>query len=452
MTVLSCDNARQLALHVLLECRKKEAFAQDLLDQNLRLSSLSPADRRLATQLVYGVLRRRGTLDAMLRPCIKRPIGQVEAEVLEILRLGAYQLLLLTHIPPHAALNESVELANVSLPRAAGFINAVLRSLVPMLTPDQTSTFGTDALPLVNGVYRKLAQPVLPDPVLLPEKYLEQAFSLPGWLVTRWFKSFGWEECVRLGFWFAGPAPLKLRINSLRSDRAAFLQNCGDNAQAGVHPQAVLWKTHVPIPDIPGYAEGQFVVQDESAMRVATALATAPGQNVLDLCAAPGGKTTHLAELMKNQGHILACDVEAKKLEPLEESCRRLGIDIIQTKVLNTRLNEEAPSGPFDAVLADVPCSNTGVLGRRPEVRWRLQPADLTHLVQLQTNLLHQGCERLRPGGKIVYSTCSIEPEENRQVVEAVLASRKDFVLEADDEADPGRPADGGYWARMRRL
>jgi 16S rRNA (cytosine967-C5)-methyltransferase len=170
------------------------------------------------------------------------------------------------------------------------------------------------------------------------------------------------------------------------------------------------------------------------------------------LCAAPGGKTTHLAELMKNQGHILACDVEAKKLEPLEESCRRLGIDIIQTKVLNTRLNEEAPSGPFDAVLADVPCSNTGVLGRRPEVRWRLQPADLTHLVQLQTNLLHQGCERLRPGGKIVYSTCSIEPEENRQVVEAVLASRKDFVLEADDEADPGRPADGGYWARMRRL
>jgi 16S rRNA (cytosine967-C5)-methyltransferase len=452
MTVLACDNSRQLALHVLLECGKKEAFVQDILDQNLRTSQLSPADRRLTTQLVYGVLRRRGTLDALLRTRIKRPIRQVEAEVLEILRLGAYQLFLLTHIPPHAALNETVELANVNLPRAAGFINAVLRSLVPLLTSDQTSTFGAGALPLVNGLYRKLAQLVMPDPVLMPEAYLAQAFSLPGWLVTRWLKRFGWDECVRLGFWFAGPAPLTLRINSLRSDGAAFLRICGDSACAGVHPQAVLWKNHVPIPNIPGYAEGHFVVQDESAMRVAMALAPEPGQNVLDLCAAPGGKTTHLAELMKNQGYILACDVEAKKLEPLEDTCRRLGISIIQTKVLNTRQNEEAPLGAFDAVLADVPCSNTGVLGRRPEVRWRLKPDDLTHLVRLQTNLLRQGCERLRPGGKIVYSTCSIEPEENRQVVEAVLSSRKDFVLEAYEEAVPGRPADGGYWARLRRL
>jgi 16S rRNA (cytosine967-C5)-methyltransferase len=244
---------------------------------------------------------------------------------------------------------------------------------------------------------------------------------------------------------------LTLRINRRRCERATFLRNAGDSARPGIHPQAVVWQAHTPVTDIPGYEEGYFVVQDEAAQQVAAALAPDPGQHVLDLCAAPGGKTTHLAELMNNRGRVLACDVDRHKLGQLEDSCRRLGITIIETKALDPRRDEEAPPGPFDAVLVDVPCSNTGVLGKRPEARWRLRPNDLRHLAALQAHLLRQGCERVRPGGKVVYSTCSIEPEENSQVVQTVLQTHKDFMLETEEAAIPGRPADGGYWARLRR-
>ena len=452
MTILLANNsARRLALHVLLECRKKQAFVQDLLDQSLRETSLSPADRRLATQLIYGVLRRRGTLDALLRPRITRQPRHVEPWIWETLRLGAYQLLLLSQVPPHAALNETVELAaSMNMPRAKGFINGVLRSLLPLLTQEETRTSGPDALPLGDGVYRKLGQAVLPEPSAFPVEYLAHAFSLPAWLACRWHERFGWEECVRLGFWFAGPVALTLRINTMRSARAAFLRNVGDSAEAGVHPQAVRWHAHMPLMDIPGFAEGHFVVQDEAAMQVAAALAPEPGWSVLDLCAAPGGKTTHIAELMWNQGQVLACDVDKRKLALLEETCGRLGLTTVKTKLLDAQCTE-APAGPFDAVLVDVPCSNTGVLGKRPEVRWRLKPNDLSHLVPLQTRLLHQGCDRVRPGGKVVYSTCSIETEENRGVVQAVLAATPGFTLEAEESAVPGRPGDGGYWARLCR-
>ena len=179
------------------------------------------------------------------------------------------------------------------------------------------------------------------------------------------------------------------------------------------------------IRELPGYAEGWFTVQDQSAMRVASALDPQPGWRVLDLCAAPGGKTTHLAELMRNQGRIVACDVDDDRLKTVTELCGRLGIGIVETRRLRSgdaRPTEEPPPGPFDAVLVDVPCSNTGVLGRRPEVRWRLKPGDFVHLVRLQTKLLLWAGERVRPGGVVVYSTCSIEPEENGGVVRACIA------------------------------
>jgi 16S rRNA (cytosine967-C5)-methyltransferase len=186
--LLAGASARSVALHVLLECRKKEAFVQELLDQNLRQTSLSLADRRLTTQLVYGVLRRRGTLDALLLPKLDRQPHQVEPWIWETLRLGAFQLLLLTHIPPHAALNETVALADErGLPRAKGFINGVLRALVPLLTQEETKESGPDALPLAHGVYRKLGQAVLPEPTVSPVEYLARAFSLPTWLAARWF-------------------------------------------------------------------------------------------------------------------------------------------------------------------------------------------------------------------------------------------------------------------------
>ncbi|HZT83761.1 MAG TPA: 16S rRNA (cytosine(967)-C(5))-methyltransferase RsmB [Gemmataceae bacterium] len=447
--------ARSLALLVLLECRRREAYVQESLDRGLGRAALGPADRGLVTHLVYGTLRRQGTLDALLRPFVKRQPREVEPWLWDALRLGAFQLALLSHVPPHAALHETVELASqYGRPKAKGFLNAVLRALAPLLTDQPADAPAADALPLEGGRYRRLARPVLPDPATRPVEYLASAFALPRWLAARWLERFGWEECARLGFWFAGPAPLWLRVNPLRADRPAVLSalaGAGLAAEPGDHPQAVRLAEHHPVRDLPGYEQGWFTVQDESAMRVASALAPQPAMSVLDLCAAPGGKTTHLAELMRNEGRVTACDVDARRLGILTELCNRLGVGIVENRLLHPERNEEPPAGPFDAVLVDVPCSNTGVLGRRPEVRWRLKPDDFRHLVPLQTKLLLQAGERVKPGGVVVYSTCSIEPEENGAVVRAVLQGMRELELEAEAGQAPGRPADGGYWARLRK-
>jgi 16S rRNA (cytosine967-C5)-methyltransferase len=447
-------DARSLALAVLLECRRKDAFVQDLLDRHLTSAELSAADRRLATQLVYGVLRRRGTLDAILRPFIHREPHQVEPWLWEALRLGAYQLLLLTHIPPHAALYETVELAaRLGNARAKGFLNGVLRKVAALPTAEAAPGPAADALPMQDGACRRLSRAALPDPASDPVEYLSVGFAWPRWLAGRWHERFGWDECVRLGFWFAGPAPTWLRSNPLRTGRPSLLaklHEAGIRAEPGEHPQAVRLLDWVPVREVPGYAEGLFVVQDQSAMAPASALAPEPGMRVLDLCAAPGGKTTHLAELMRNEGRVIGCDTDARRLQQVVDTSHRLGLSMIEPRSLDAKQHEEPPPGPFDAVLVDVPCSNTGVLGRRPEVRWRLKPGDGPHLMRLQTKLLLQACERVRPGGAVVYSTCSIEPEENRQVVRNILTAMREFALEDEADSVPGRPADGGYWARMR--
>jgi 16S rRNA (cytosine967-C5)-methyltransferase len=446
-------NARSLALQVLLDCRRHDAFVQEILDQRLGESPLPPPDRRLATQLAYGVLRRRGTLHALLRPFVRRQTHQVEPWLWDALSLGAYQLTLLTHIPPHAALHETVELAALyGRPGAKGFLNGILRKVASLVTDGRVETPAADALPLEQGQYRSLARPVLPDPATHPVEYLSAAFALPAWLAQRWHDRYGPEECRRLGFWFAGPAPLTLRCNLLRCTREELLQRLEAAqvaAEAGTHPQAVRLRDTVPIRELPGYDSGWFCVQDESAMRVASALAPEPGESVLDLCAAPGGKATHLAELMGDRGRVVACDTDARRLATVQELARRLGLASVETCLLSKE--QSAPAGSFDKVLVDVPCSNTGVLGRRPEARWRLRPEDLRQLVPLQSRLLRLGIERVRPGGAVVYSTCSIEPEENRGVVEAVLKEVPAVRLEADEGAVPGRPTDGGYWARLRR-
>jgi 16S rRNA (cytosine967-C5)-methyltransferase len=454
--VLERPTARTVALQVLIDCRKHDAFVQEILDRRLSESSLSAADRRLATQVAYGVLRRRATLDALLRSVVSRRPDQVEPWLWEALRLGAFQLALLTQIPAHAAIYETVELAAAAgLPRAKGFLNGVLRAVAGLLTSDSAAGPAADALPLEAGTYRQLARPVLPGPEANPVEYLSAGFALPRWLAGRWLKRWGWAECLRLGFWFAGPVPLWLRCNSLRADRDQVLRafaEAGVLAEQGDFPQAIRLLEGFSVRDLPGFSQGWFTVQDASAMRVAAALAPAPGSLVLDLCAAPGGKTTHLAELMGNEGRIVACDVGDRRLQTLVSLCQRLGVTIVETCRLHPESNEEPPPGPFDAALVDVPCSNTGVLGKRPEARWRLRDTDFHQLVLLQTKLLIQATERVKPGGAVVYSTCSIEPEENGQVVRTVLEGLPGFVLEAEETQLPGKPADGGYWVRLRRM
>jgi 16S rRNA (cytosine967-C5)-methyltransferase len=444
--------ARQVAADVLHRSRSRDAFAAELIDDALATANLSPQDRRFVTQLVFGVIRRRGTLDALLKPFIQIPLHAVQPRVWDVLHLGAFQLIFLTHVPKHAAVNETVELAtHVGSPKAKGFVNSVMRRIAELVTDEFTDRPGVDAVPFDDRRYRKLSRPILPDPASGPDAYFAAAFSLPKWLADRWLERFGTEEAARLGFWFNSPPPLWIRVNKLHADRETYrlrLAAALIDAEPGEHPQSLRLPDPPPIRELPGYEAGDFTVQDHSSMLVASALAPQPGMHILDLCSAPGGKTTHLAELMDNRGRVTACDIDAKRLETVCGLCKRLGIEGVETVLL--RENEDPPPGPFHAALVDVPCSNTGVLGRRPEVRWRLKPNEFEYLVRLQTRLLIQAAERVKPGGAVVYSTCSIEPDENQGVVKAVLRGMRGLKLEAEHGSIPGRPSDGGYWARLR--
>ena len=442
--------ARIVAAEVLHRSRDREGFAADILDRHA--GSLSPQDRRLAVQLVNGVIRRRGTLDCLFAAFMTRPLRETHPDTLDLLRLGTFQIAFLTHIPRHAAVHETVEIAP---PVVKKFVNAILRKVADAVTDEFTGEMGPNTIPVGDaekGSYRRLTLPLLPDPRADFAEYLSAAHSWPRWLAHRWLQRFGPDECVRLGFWFNAPPPLWLRVATGKVHRDDYLrqlkaQDIG--AAAGEHPQSVKLLDGASVRDLPGYATGAFAVQDHSSMLVASVLDPKPGWTVLDLCAAPGGKTTHLAELVRNKGKIVACDIAPERLDTVTTLCQRMGATVVEPYLVTAEC--PAPDGPFDAALVDVPCSNTGVLGRRPEVRWRIQPEEFEHLIRLQTRLLIDAAERVRPGGVIVYSTCSIETDEGGGVVRAVLRGMRNLKLEAEAMAIPGEPADGGYWARLRK-
>jgi 16S rRNA (cytosine967-C5)-methyltransferase len=450
-----------------------------LLDAWLRRLRFSPAEARLAMEIVYGVVRRQATLEALIGPHVKRPRQQVEQGLWTLMQIGAYQLTFLASVPPHAALDETVETAKrMGTPRWAGFLNGVLRSVAGSLTEEYVDRPAADAVPLtlnrqgagqeqggpsplplskgergdVFRTYRRSRRAVFADPKREPVEYVARAFSFPRWLVERWRQRFGVESVFQLGFWFNTPARICLRVNRLKASHEAFvaaLAEAGIESHEGAHPAAVWLDQPARIAELPGYAAGWFAVQDETAMHAADLLAPRPGERVLDLCAAPGTKTAQLCERMENRGTILATDVDAGRLVQVEENARRLGCGIIETRLI-ARDGGDIPAGPFDAILIDAPCSNTGVLGKRPEARWRLRPEDIAELATLQARLLRQARKRLAPGGRIVYSTCSIEPEENTNVVRTAFGADRSLRLIEEREFIPGKPTDGGYAALLK--
>ncbi|HTI52387.1 MAG TPA: 16S rRNA (cytosine(967)-C(5))-methyltransferase RsmB [Planctomycetaceae bacterium] len=441
---------RDLAFEVLSRWSEPSGQATQALEERLAAANLSASERGLALELVYGVIRRRATLDALLQAHVQRSLEKVETGALCLLRLGAYQLVFLSGAPAYAVVNETAELAKrLGRPQWTGFVNGVLRSVGRALTDEYVTAPAANAVPLADGRFRVVRGKTFPDPALDYTGYFAAAFSFPHWLAERWRRRFTPAELTRLGFWFDAPPKLTLRVNPLKTSRADFLdelKTAGVAASAGEHPAAVRLEHSARVSELPGFHQGWFVVQDESAMSAATLLAPRPGERVLDLCAAPGGKSTHLATLMRNEGSIVAADVDPARLALVTENCRRLELSIVETLVVQRNL-DDLPQGPFDAVLMDVPCSNTGVLGKRPEVRWRIQPADITELAELQRRLLHEALTRLSPTGRLLYSTCSIEPEENHDLVAAVLSTHPAWKIAEERFHTPGQPADGGYQA-----
>ncbi len=484
------QNGRHLAYAVLQEHDRSERFVQDIFAEFEQRHHLSSQDRALAVDVASGVVRRSRTLDVMLESRMTRPRHNVEPDLWRILRVGAYQLLF-ARTPEHAAVDSTVDLCrDLDRDRWTGFVNGVLRNIGRLLSDEPCDGPSQRSLPTTNGRWRSLNEAVFADPVANPAQYFADAFSLPMFLASRWCAQFispasGRASAVRVDtpvlpagdiettnehrgltpsgspvskllticFQSVTPPSTSLRINSMQTNSAVVLAALADaavKASPGDIEGSIHLDQSVRLETLPGYAEGLWSVQDEAAMSASQLLAPQPGEKILDMCAAPGGKTTHLAELSHDQAHITACDVATGRLQRILENAARLQLTSITPQLIGKDGNG-LPDGPFDAVLVDVPCSNTGVLNRRPEARWRSDESALRELVILQTRLLIQACERVGPGGRVVYSTCSLEPEENRGVVDTVLSAFKDFRLERDILHLPGQPADGAYQALLVR-
>lgn len=421
---------RQFASRFLLSLGSPGDFAEHRLESAADFSALSAADRRLAQELVLGVLRWRATLDWLIA---RRSAGRDQEPVVrEALRLAFYQLFWLDRIPDHAAVHDAVQACReAGRSRQSGFVNAVLRG----------------SLREREAVRRLLDDLRRTDPAT--------GWSHPAWLVDRWRAALGPGALQRLLEWNNTPPGVSVRVNTLRTTPEALAARWEGEAVSAA-PRRVAWapfaavfdlREHPPLATLPSFRDGGFYVQDPSTLLAVALLDPQSGERLLDACAAPGGKTTLMAQLQAGTGVLVAEDAAASRLDLLRENCGRLGAE---------RVEIGRPSGSreaeFDGILVDAPCSNTGVLRRRVESRWRLTAAELPLLAERQVTLLQAAGARLKAGGRLVYSTCSLEPEENRAVVDRFLSGAPEFVLEVDRQLHPvSDGVDGAYAARLRK-
>ena len=442
-----------LAWHALQQYDETGQYLSDILSQSASMHQLSSNDRAAAVDIASGVMRRRRTLDTLLESQVARPRDKVEADLWRLLQLGAFQVVF-SRTPDHAAVDSTVELAReAGRHQWSGFVNGIIRNIARSLRDDYVDAPSADAIPIRPGRYRGLHQKLLPDPVNRPSQYIGQAFSLPETLAERWTQRLSWNDLLQVCFHSLEVPHTVLRVNRLVATVAGVrkqLLDGGVESTKGAGEWAVRLSHGARIFELPGFREGLWSVQDESAMLASELLAPKPGERILDLCAAPGGKSTHLAELSEDNASIIACDVAESRLHRISENADRLNLKSIQPRLID-RDGHDIPVGPYDAVLVDVPCSNTGVLSRRPEARWRFRVEELDELVQIQTRLLLTAFEHVRSGGRIVYSTCSIEPEETTDLVSAVTKAVRGLTLVHLDLQIPSPSGDGAFRALLQK-
>jgi 16S rRNA (cytosine967-C5)-methyltransferase len=370
-------------------------------------------DRALAGEIATGTLRWQAAFDHIVLASTGRAVSKLDSEVLDILRLTLFQLLHLDRVPASAAVNDAVSLTKRAGKRsAAGLVNAVLRRV----------SRGRDDLPLPR-------RPADPGDVTAARAYLAVTLSHPAWLVERWVARYGFDAAEAWTRFNNAPAPLTLRVNTLKTTRQAVIAAL---AREDVRVEPGRFAPHALLvvegnPLLTTFAgDGSFFVQDEASQLVAEFVGARPGERILDACASPGGKTTAMAAAMSDQGTIAATDVRGRRVELL---ARTVGASTARSiRVLQADAEHSLPFKPvFDAVLLDAPCSGLGILRRDPDVKWRRRESDLASLAAAQGRLLDQAASVLRPGGRLVYATCSSEPEENDQVVAAFLEARPDF-------------------------
>ena len=410
---LSTSNARQLALKILLKIDRKNSYTDVALNRALNQSNLSSSDRSLCTELVYGIIRHQRTLDSLIDQLGKKKAQQQPPNLRRILHIGLYQLRYLDHIPPSAAVNTSVDLAKDNkLQRLSGVVNGILRQYI------RTTQGNHDPLILPNDTLKKLAI----------------QYSFPDWIIETWLQKWGEETTEKMCHWFNQSPNIDIRVNPLKTNLETLqtqLTSAGVNVTPlGRFPCALRLKGKIgTIPTLPGFSQGHWTVQDTSAQLVSYFLDPQPGDTIIDACAAPGGKTTHIAELMGDQGTIFACDRTPSRLKKVQENAQRLELNCIETVVGDSRyLQQFINKG--DRVLVDVPCSGLGPLHRHPDIRWRQTPENIRELTSLQLEILNQAAQWVKPQGTLVYSTCTLNPPENQEIIQTFLSTHSHWKIE----------------------
>ncbi|NLN59681.1 MAG: 16S rRNA (cytosine(967)-C(5))-methyltransferase RsmB [Deltaproteobacteria bacterium] len=405
---------RGLVVHLLDRIEREGAFAESLLDVYLTTNLQNDEkNRRLVTQVLFGTLRMRGYLDWIISCFYRGSFAAMDDGLKNILRAALYQMFFLDRIPSYAAVNEAVAMTEARFRGRGGLVNAILRHAIR----------GKDAMDL-------------PDRDRDLPLYVSVVHAHPKWLVETWLKRFGEEETIRLCAAGNTTPPVTVRVNTLKTSRREVLEEMQasgiDAVAAGYSPDGVrIIHSSLPARYTPWFKEGKIQFQDEGSQLISRFLDPKPSENILDLCSGTGGKTTHLAALMGGAGRIVALDNRQGKLDALRDMARRMGVSCIETLCRDGRGHPpEGMAGHFDRVLVDAPCSGLGTLRRNPEIKWRLVPGDIAPLADLQFGLLEGAARYLKKGGCLVYSTCSLLPEENEDNVRAFLARHPEFRLD----------------------
>lgn len=401
------QNARALAYHVLIDIQKNGAYANLALDKALLRSELNTSDRRLATDLVYGCTKMQLHLDQIIKAYCD--LKRTDKKTLLLLRMAVYQLVFLKKIPDHAVLNETVKLAKIDGLHTDKFINGVLRSFI-----------------------RNEKTVIWPDKRKQRNQYYSKWYSFPQWLIDIWVKEYGFTATEQLCTYFNKPAATWMRVNTLKANPQEiinlFVQKNIEYSQHGGLPEAIRVNSLLPIIESGLINEGKVIIQDLSSMLPAIALAPKKNSRILDMCAAPGGKTTHLSAIMENSGEIVACDLHKHRVQLIKDNVKRLGVTNVNIQTADAKTLPESYNGAFDAILLDAPCSGLGVLNRRADLRWRIRRNTLAEIESLQAELLEAAAQYLKPGGEIVYSTCTLNKKENEEQITRFLAKHSNFI------------------------
>jgi 16S rRNA (cytosine967-C5)-methyltransferase len=409
------DEVRKTALYILNTLNKERNTLDNLLEDVFREKTLfSKKDRALLQALVYGVLRWRGRLDYIIDYFSKTRLNKINPNVLNILRLGLFQIIYLDRIPVSAAVNTSVEMTKAAAaPWVVGYVNGLLRNAV-----------------------REYGHVTFPDVDKDPVKALATKKSFPEWLVKRWLDRFGLKETGLLCDAINTIPPITVRCNTLKTNRKKLVKALERYAEkikiTNYAPDGgFFFNPKRSIPNIEAFENGLFQVQDEAAQLVTLHLNPQSGETILDACAGLGGKTGHIAQMMKNSGRLVAMDKDENKLMRLESEMHRLGVSIVTTCIhdLSSPLNREH-FGKFDRILLDAPCSGLGVLRRNPDIKWRASQQNLAYCQKRQALFLDNLAHFVKPFGILVYAVCSMEPEENESVIKGFLNKHAKFAIE----------------------